>query len=103
MGTLLFFLILIILDFTFGRPMENLRKKRQLNGTGVSGGKKPTHGSAVGGQGSLQTGGGIGSSNTLPQCKWFKNRYGRWKQNCNSSCKCSTRGGTRNIPILSLN
>ena len=38
-NTLLIFLILIILDFTFGRPMENLRKKRQLNGTGVSGGK----------------------------------------------------------------
>merc|ERR1711936_512777 len=88
---ILILIVALFVDIGLSKPLS--RKKRQLNGTGVSGGVKTQRASSIGGQGSLQAGSSLGSNvntNALPTCRWTGRGRRRYQQ-CNSYCNCTSR------------
>ena len=109
-----FLIVATFVGICFDMSLYRSRKKRQINGTGVSNGilsinrmnfiiiiflgNKTVTATAVGGLKRFYSGSSLGSSDILPICGYFTNSRGRaTSQNCRRdaagkpTCKCTSR------------
>merc|ERR1712045_438301 len=97
----IFVFLIVAICVDIGMSMPLIRMKRQLGGTGPSFAFIRDKQSGVVGTNKLDTSGGLAATASVGsqvECKWFVNRRGRrTSQNCNSSCRCTSRLGSNKL------